>query len=214
MQSFNPALECIKYDSGPCIDVLSDIIEDLSYSEIEVQPNCTVLGKESCSISEIDSITSQLLTNSLVSSECKKSGLPFLCQYFFPPCIHETSNILLPSRQDCFKLQIDTCKVEWTLLSLLPQYSSLLPDCNNLPCRPDDCEEGQYIQTNDSVGTLQCTSLFTQVDCFCLPSCSRFRVNTDSGQIAEDFFVYFAIVMCFLSTSVYYALVYKRRKAL
>ena len=214
MQSFNPALECVKYDSGPCIDVLSDIIEDLSYSEIEMLPNCTVLGKESCSISEIDSITSQLLTTSVVSSECKKSGLPFLCQYFFPPCIHETSNILLPSRQDCFKLQIDTCKVEWTLLSLLPQYSSLLPDCNNLPCRPALSKEGQYFKTNESVGTLQCAALFTQVDCFCLPSCSTFRVNTDSGLIAEHLFIYFAIVICFLTTSVFSALVYKRRKTL
>ena len=208
--------DCVTYgNSGPCTDVLTDIVEDLSYDEIKVQPNCTILGKESCSISEIDSLITQLLNSPFVSSECKEDGLPFLCQYFFPPCINTgTSNIVLPTREECFNVQTDTCKVEWTLLSLLPQYSSLLPDCNNLPCRPALSKEGQYVKTNESVGTLQCAALFTQVDCFCLPSCSTFRVNTDSGLIAEHLFIYFAIVICFLTTSVFFALVYKRRKTL
>ena len=198
--------------------MLTDIVEfeDLSFDQLKVQPNCTILGKESCSISEINSLITQLLSIPLVTDECKKDGLPFLCQYFFPPCINGTSNIVLPSRQDCYKVQTDICKLEWTLLSKVTAFSTLLPDCNCLPKEQliaiESSEDVQHF--NESVKTVQCTSLFTQVDCFCLPSCSTFRINTESGQIAEEFFVYFAIVMCFLTTSVYFALVYKRRKAL
>ena len=209
--------DCVTYgNSGPCTDVLTDIVEfeDLSYDdEIKVQPNCTILGKESCSISEIDSLISQLLDSPIVSSECKEDGLPFLCQYFFPPCVNDTSNIVLPSKQDCIKIETKTCKVEWTILSNLPDYSSSLPDCNCLP-KVSQSNKGQYIQTNESVEMVRCASLFTQVDCFCLPSCSTFRVNTESGQIAEDFFIYLAIVTFFLTASAYLILVYKRRKTL
>ena len=67
--------------------MLTDIVEfeDLSFDKLEVQPNCTILGKESCSISEIDSLISLLLSIPIVTDECKKDGLPFLCQYFFHP---------------------------------------------------------------------------------------------------------------------------------
>ena len=135
---------------------------------------------------------------------------------FFPPCVNGTSNIVLPSRQDCYKVQTDTCKLEWTLLSKVSDFSSSLPDCNCLPLKyiSESSEEDIHVLTNESVGEFQCDSLFTQVDCFCLPSCSTFRVNTESGQRTEDFFIYLTIITGLLTASIYFALVCKRRKKL
>lgn len=85
----------------------------------------------------------------LLSSECQKVALPFLCLYLFPLC-DDKNTAYLPSMMECISISTGICNVEWNFAA---SYVNL-PDCSRLPNVSTAC-----------TGMLQCVCIFVIVHC-------------------------------------------------
>ena len=61
---------------------------------------------------------------------------------------------------------------------------------------------------------LSCHPLFIQNQCICLPSCSKFRMNTEVGQVIEDIIISIALILDILSGIAYFVFFIARLKVM
>ena len=113
-------------------------------------------------IEEIDS-------RPIVTSECRQTAIPFICQYVYPPCLNNTSYQLITGEQ-CNYVKDEACPTEWRIaMAILP---NLLPDCEIF--NSDILESYPRLRQNESNETFCIDQFDTYCDKLCVPSCKHF----------------------------------------
>lgn len=209
--------KCLPYREGPCTEEGTTKYVQPNYPVIqlalkavtsEADFNCT------SAISEINKTIKSL--SGLLGKQCLKEGIPFLCDYLLPAC-DGNGELQHPSQDDCNDVQNNYCKLEWNLASQIPSLSPILPDCSLLQSTlPNTVPTSRpTLGTNNSWSSdPNCHPLFVQKNCICLPSCSKFRMNTEVGQVIEDIAIAITLIVAIVSPIIYFVFFMIRRKVM
>ena len=130
----------------------------------------------------------------LASQQCRDNILPFLCQYFFPPCdITNNDAANLISRKKCSNIRDNVCSFEWNAVKNTPLAHNLLPNCESFDDNDDD---------NDTLvfepHSLQCHYQFKEFCGLCLPLCGKFMQLRDDTEFKVNTVVIFAVTAAFI----------------
>jgi len=119
---------------------------------------------------DIINFISILEQSTLITDKCRDAVLPFLCQYAFPPCDVNSSNVSFISQGQCSNIRDTVCSFEWNAISILsPSAVSLLPNCE------DFNKDNKTFSTAPTVSqSLQCHYQFKEFCGLCLPLCGKF----------------------------------------
>ena len=191
-----------------------------------VQPNYPVLKEVirvrdektlfncSTAASEVSTILSgvQSVIRS-VEPSCEEQGIPFLCSYLMPTCSSD-GEVSYATVEECEYIRDHACKIVWAIASAINQYRVLLPRCSDLMNRTAGLMNRNEANHSDSREAPTCHPLFVETDCVCLPSCGKFKTRTDPEQAMEDTAVFLAIIVYFVSVTIYMAFLVKRWKAM
>ena len=163
--------------------------------------NCSTAASEvSTILADVQSVIRS------VEPSCEEKGIPFLCSYLMPTCSSD-GEVAYATVEECEYIRDHACKTVWAFASAINQYRVLLPTCSDLMNR----NEANHSHRREAP---TCHPLFVEADCVCLPSCGKFRTRTDPEQAMEDTAVFLAIIVCFVSLTIYMAFLVKRRKAM
>ena len=69
-------------------------------------------------------------TGSFGSDHCQRAAGLLVCQYYFPLCDCKSGQAYVASREECERISMVECEVEWTSAR---QYGIPLPNCTGLP---------------------------------------------------------------------------------
>lgn len=119
-----------------------------------------------------------LLVGEMTSPACRQDIVPFLCLYGFPLCSCVDQQRILPTREECERIRMTTCRVENNLATILG-FDDLLPDCNLLPSNNGNKSNELWIAEMSDFCVNSCSSLLqTHVHCS-----SAAETVSDSGEV-------------------------------
>ena len=128
-----------------------------------------------------------------INENCRDAVMPFLCQYFFPPCDINSGNVSYISQTQCSNIRDAVCFAEWNLvIRISPLAASLLPSCENF----DDDEN--KISPIAPIQSLQCHSQFKDYCGLCLPLCGKFTQYQAETEYQEKSIIIFSCTEAFI----------------
>lgn len=130
----------------------------------------------------------------LISNQCAKVLIPFMCQYAFPLCDTE-GNTKAPTQTECKSIQDDMCAAEWKMI-MTTSFSTLLPVCENLELY-DYILDFSNNSSEVTMNPLQCHHQFKEFCGICLPLCGEFsRYDDDSETELQQIIIVTAAMNC------------------
>ena len=194
---------CIEY-SGVCAEYLMQ-------KQFDKETSLFTLTLNGISENEVDSfvnIIKQYLA--LITESCRDTVLPFLCQYMFPPCDVNSSDVNFISKTQCTNIRDAVCSVEWNLITRTsPSAGSLLPNCENFN---DNNDDNVLLVAQTEPHSLQCHYQFKEFCGLCLPLCGKFSQYHVKTKFEERSILIFMGISGFIGgIFVFIASVYTRK---
>ena len=147
--------------------------------------------------------------SAFIREQCLDAMMPFLCQYFFPPCNVSGDNLHIISKAQCTNIRDALCSVEWSFATNIPAGAALLPNCESFS--DNDNSSALPIVPIESQ-PLQCHHQFKEYCGLCLPLCGKFRQYHDEAYFQTKYIYIVSSIIGFIGgILVFIASVYRRK---
>jgi len=164
--------KCLSYN-GQCLQYLGTLNDNF--------PSALALKETSENdIANFIGIIDQFSGTSIISEQCSKMVLPFLCQYIHPPC-DGNGSVKLISQEQCSNIRDVVCADEWRLV-MATSSSSLLPVCEHFS-NVDNITDDNTTQVKSQ--PLQCHYQFKEYCGMCRPLCGEFSQFSTHQKFVE-----------------------------
>lgn len=195
MVTHAPSDGCFNYTNEICLSSLQSAARDhginVTGNSIMVQYN-----KDVGNVNPVDTF------DNLASEECRRVGLPLLCQYIYPICNpHDGSVVFTNTREQCIYVTEGACQKEFVLAqSLFPTFN--IPNCNDFNSN-NHSSSAQMVNTTNSTETnttaknnSSCHPQFERRCGQCIPICNKFSETSEERQKLLDAFFIIAALIC------------------
>jgi len=174
--------------NGDCYDYTGVCLEYLKVTAMEYGVPTTsdsVTVKNNPRAINPDSLVHQLRTSSFVPDDCKRDGLPLLCNYFYLICDGSGNSpvVLGDLEDDCIDISQGSCRSVWQIA----MGSDLVPDCS-------DFNSDGPLSTIPTLSNITCHPQFGLRCGLCVPLCNKFSETHDDIQKSID--LLFVIAGC------------------
>ena len=148
-------------------------------------------------------------TGAVVSPECSKIAIPFICQYVHPPCLNDTSYQLITGEQ-CNYVKNEVCAAEW--LVAMAVFPGILPNCEIFI--DQTLEDNPGVQQNNSNETFCIDQFDTYCDNLCVPSCKHFSQHDEATTSYKKAIDIIACIIGLIGGTLFIIIAVRRRENL
>ena len=202
MQSNNASVEyiyngnCSQYE-GICSEYLKQLIA--TNNTVNTMVNNDITEQQLSSfLANLENFPS------LVSKECSKSVMPFLCQYVYPPC-NDNGSVQFITQEQCINIREEVCRSEWKF-AMATNYGSLLPICEAFDT------SNNFSSTLKISENLKCHYQFKEFCGMRLPLCGKFSQYSAQVKLSEKILIIIASVLAVIGGIVLLIVAISRRK--
>ena len=124
------------------------------------------------------------------SQQCRDAALPFMCQYTFPLCDNNSTQLYLPTQERCIEISEQVCSQEWNLTGQLG-YQNLLPNCTTLR-RQGKCNYNEKVMYYNgyhlAFQNITCHEDFISLNGTCQARCEQNNIQHSTTIVASKVF--------------------------